>query len=219
MKHFSTFGLNEFVICLGYKGDLIKDFFENYELRTQDFEVNLSDNSRKIFRNSKFAEEWKVVLADTGLNTMTGGRIKRIQKFVSDDLFICTYGDGLSNVNLEELISFHKSHGKIATVTAVQPSTRFGSLKINDLSLVEDFAEKPKATAWVNGGFFVFGKEIFNYLDDECVLEDVPLHRLVNDNQLMAYKHHGFWQPMDTFREAQELNELWEKKAAPWKTW
>jgi glucose-1-phosphate cytidylyltransferase len=219
MKNLSQQDLNKFIICLGYKGDQIKDFFLNYETRVNDITVNLDGS--KVTKHHTFSKEekWEVTLANTGLSTMTGGRIFKIRDYVNKERFLCTYGDGLANIDLKSLINFHKQHGKIATVTSVRPTTRFGSLKIDENKLVRDFSEKPKAEQWVNGGFFIFEPKIFDYLDETCVLEQKPLETLASNGQLMAYQHDSFWQPMDTFREVQELNQLWDSNSAPWKNW
>jgi glucose-1-phosphate cytidylyltransferase len=217
MKNLYTQGIEEFVICLGYKGEQIKNFFQNYALRVADIQIEGDGKFELVGKNS--GEGWKVVLANTGLNTMTGGRINRIQKYVKDEAFLCTYGDGLANINLAELVSTHRKHGKIGTVTAVHPATRFGSLSISENGHVEDFAEKPPSLEWVNGGFFIFEPGIFDYLNDECVLEQEPLQRLARDGQLGSYLHRDFWRPMDTLRESKELNYLYEIGDAPWVNW
>jgi glucose-1-phosphate cytidylyltransferase len=219
MKNLSQHSLKEFVICLGYKGDQIKDFFVNYETRVNDITVSLGKNGVSSHLTASTEEDWKVTLANTGLSTMTGGRIYRIRDYINKETFLCTYGDGLADIDIKSLIEFHKSHGKIATVTTVRPTNRFGALEIDTKSQVKNFAEKPKAEQWINGGFFIFEPKIFDYLDAECVLEQKPLETLALEGQLMAYQHHGFWQPMDTYRETQELNQLWDKSAAPWKNW
>lgn len=219
MKILSTQGINDFVICLGYKGDQIKDYFLNYESRTNDLTVTLGRDGTVVQHTNTISENWNVTLADTGLNTMTGGRINRIKKYVENENFLCTYGDGLADINLKALLDFHEAHGLGATVTAVRPTNRFGSLQINESDLVTEFAEKPKTEKWVNGGFFIFNPMIFDYLDDECVLEKSPLENIAKKGQLKAYKHDGFWQPMDTYRESQDLNALWDENKAPWKNW
>ena len=219
MKTLSTQGINDFVICLGYKGDVIKDYFLNYEARVNDVTVELGSKSLYSQHSISQEDNWVVTLANTGLTTMTGGRIHQIKKYVEQERFICTYGDGLADIDIEKLLEFHKAHGKIATVTAVMPTSRFGSMEISSNDQVTRFAEKPKGTSWVNGGFFVFEPQIFDYLTSDCVLENEPLEKLAGDNQLVAYKHHGFWRPMDTFRESLELNELWDSNKAPWKNW
>jgi glucose-1-phosphate cytidylyltransferase len=219
MKGLATQDLSDFVICLGYKGDQIKDYFSNYDERSNDITVNVGSRKVATHHEPTGEENWKVTLANTGLTTMTGGRINRVRKYLNNETFLCTYGDGLANVDLQSLLEFHKAHGKIATLTAVRPTTRFGALQMDIDGSVIKFAEKPKADQWVNGGFFIFEPQIFDYLDDECVLEREPLENLCNDGQLMAFQHHGFWQPMDTYRESQELNEMWDQGIPPWKTW
>ena len=219
MKLLSQQDLNDFIICLGYKGEQIKDFFLNYSSRVNDITLKLDDDSHDIENYGRHEEKWNVTLANTGQHTMTGGRILKVRKYIKGKRFLCTYGDGLSDINLEKLVKFHTAHGKIATVTAVNPTSRFGALDLGSDNLVYKFAEKPKSQEWINGGFFIFETEIFDYLTDNCVLEGNPMEMLAKDKQLMAYKHEGFWQPMDTYRESQELNELWNNNAAPWKTW
>ena len=219
MKILSTQGINDFVICLGYKGDQIKDYFINYESRSNDLTVTLGQNGAVVQHSNSITENWNITLADTGLNTMTGGRINRIRKYVKNEKFLCTYGDGLANIELKSLLDFHDQHGLGATVTAVRPTNRFGALQIDDENKVTEFAEKPKTDKWVNGGFFIFEPMIFDYLDDECILEKTPLEQIAKNGKLKAYKHEGFWQPMDTYRESQELNDMWAQGLAPWKNW
>lgn len=218
MKYFSAFGHHEFVICAGYKGETIKDYFLNFENRNSDFTVTLGNQSN-VEIHSKESEPWKITVVDTGQETLTGGRIAKVQKYVGDSLFMVTYGDGLSNVDLARLLDFHKSHGKIATVTSVQQPSRFGVVETRDDGLVSKFEEKPHSVDWINGGFFVFNSKIFEYLDPEQMLETSTLQKLVTNRELMAFKHHDFWQPMDTYRESELLNRLWEKNKAPWKIW
>lgn len=219
MKSYSHFGFNDFIVCLGYKGYLIKEYFANYYLHQSDVTIDLKENSMQI-HNTK-AEPWKVTLVDTGLNTMTGGRIKRVQKYIENETFMLTYGDGVGSVDIAELLKFHKEHNKYATVTAVQPSGRFGALSIDDRNNILSFQEKPKGDgAWINGGFFVLEPQIFNYLDgDETVWERHPLEGLAKDGQLVAYKFNGFWKPMDTLRDKMELEDLWRAGNAPWAKW
>jgi len=219
MKNLSIQDITEFVICLGYKGDFIKDYFLNYEARVNDVTVALGSEPILSKHSNSAEENWLVTLANTGLSTMTGGRIHRIKKYVDGERFLCTYGDGLADIDISELLKFHEAHGKIATVTAVMPTSRFGSMEISVNDTVTKFAEKPKGSAWVNGGFFIFEPEIFNYLTPDCILENEPLERLAQEGQLTAFKHHGFWRPMDTFRESTELNQIWENEEAPWKNW
>ncbi|WP_028402614.1 glucose-1-phosphate cytidylyltransferase [Ectobacillus panaciterrae] len=220
MKIYSAYGFNEFIICLGYKGHIIKDFFLNYFLYKSDITVDFSNNNEKIIHNHN-AEPWKVTLAETGIDTMTGGRVKKIKDYVEDTPFMLTYGDGVADVNIHKLLEFHKAHGRLATLTATQPTGRFGVLKLAENQRVESFQEKLKGDGgWVNGGFFVFQPEIFDYLNDEnTVLEKEPLENLAKCNQLMAYKHHAFWYPMDTLRDKKYLEELWKEDKAPWKIW
>lgn len=219
MKIYSAYGYSDFVICLGYKGYMIKEYFVNYYMHMSDLTVDLCDGGVNIHNNH--AEPWKVTLIDTGLNTMTGGRIKRVKDYIGNESFMLTYGDGVSNINIKELINFHQSHGKLATVTAVQPLGRFGSLNIDESNNVNSFMEKPPGDgAWINGGFFVLEPGIFDYIDgDGTVWEREPLERLASEENLYAYKHTGFWKPMDTLRDKRELEELWNKEEAPWKTW
>jgi len=218
MKIYSSYGFNDFIICLGYKGYIIKEYFANYFLHMSDVTIDLKNNQIEV-HNVK-AEPWKVTLVDTGLNTMTGGRIKRIQKYIGNETFMLTYGDGVGNINIEELLNFHKKHGKYATLTAVQPSGRFGALDLNE-NQVKAFKEKPKGDgAWINGGFFVLEPQIFEYIEgDETIWERDPLENLAKDGQLMAYKHTGFWKPMDTLRDKRELEALWQSGNPPWKVW
>lgn len=219
MKIYSAYGFNEFIICLGYKGYVIKEYFYHYFLHMSDLTVNLTDNSINIHDN--YAEPWKITMVDTGLNTLTGGRVKRIQGYVGDEPFMLTYGDGVADIDIKELLGFHYRQNKVATVTAVKPVGRFGSLLINENDQVISFIEKPVGDgAWINGGFFVLNPDFFKYLnDDRTSLEREPLEDLVRAGQLAAYKHCGFWQPMDTLRDRKLLEELWHTGHAPWKVW
>jgi len=216
MKLYSHYGFNDFVICLGYKGYVIKEYFANYFLHSSDIELDLSRNQMSVLGSK--AEPWKVTLIDTGLNTMTGGRIKRIKQYVENDTFLLTYGDGVGDINIKELLDFHKKSGKKATITAVQIAGRFGALNIDLDGGVQSFLEKPRGDgAWINGGFFVLEPDIFNYIeDDSAIWEKDPLEKLAADNQLNAYKHTRFWKCMDTLRDKIELEELWEKGNPPW---
>lgn len=218
MKYYSSFEINEFVICCGYKGYMIKEYFANYFLHSSDVTFDMKNNSMEVHR--KFAEPWKVTLVDTGLETMTGGRLKRVKKFVDDGTFCFTYGDGISNVNILQLIEFHKKNKTLATVTAVQPPGRFGTLNINE-NKIERFQEKPRGDgSWINGGFFVLEPKIFDYINgDSTSWERQPLEKLAGEKQLAAYKHTDFWQPLDTLRDKNHLEELWSSKKAPWKIW
>ncbi|HVM94180.1 MAG TPA: glucose-1-phosphate cytidylyltransferase [Terriglobales bacterium] len=221
MKMYAHYGMREFVLCLGYRGNMIKDYFLNYEAMNNDFRISLGRKSHIEFMGEHQEQDFSVTLADTGLETMTGGRLQRAARYLADEeTFLLTYGDGLSNVNIEKSIAFHKRHGKIATVTAVPPISRFGILEANEQGKVERFAEKPRANGLINAGFFVFNRRIFDYLSGpECILEREPMERLARDEQLMAYRHDGFFFAMDTFREYQHLNELWNSEKTPWKVW
>ena len=217
MKIYEKHKINDFQLALGYKSNFIKDYFTKYYSLNNDFSVNLK--SGNVDYNDKINENWNIDLIDTGLETMTGGRLLRLKESLKDEqTFMLTYGDGVSNIDLTKLLQFHKSHGKIATVTAVRPPVRFGELIIDDNSKVEEFAEKPQAgKGWINGGFFVFNKEIFNYIEnDSIMLEREPLEKLSKTGELMAYKHHDFWQCMDTIREKEILEKLWNSNNAKW---
>lgn len=220
MKIYSSFGYNDFVICCGYKGYLIKEYFANYFLHQADVTIDLQKNSLEVHQSN--AEPWKITLVDTGLNTMTGGRIKRIQKYV-EGTFLLTYGDGIGDINVKELVDFHKKNNKKITVTVVQPSGRFGSIQFDNKEEVKVFAfqEKPKGDgAWINGGFFVCEPDVFEYIDDDkTIWERKPLENLAAMGELVAYRHYGFWRPMDTLREKTELEEMWNAGAAKWKIW
>jgi len=220
MKTYSHYGFNDFVILLGYKGYYIKEYFANYFLHRSDLTINMQTNEIEVHNNS--SEPWKVTLVDTGLDSMTGSRIKKAQKYIGDETFLLTYGDGVSDVDIKESIRFHQSHGKALTTTAIQPEARFGNLDIDDNMSINKFMEKPKTEAgWINGGFFVCEPKIFDYLteDESCILEQEPLQNLALDGEMAAYKHQGFWQPMDTLRDNQKLNALWRDNIAPWKIW
>ena len=220
MKYYSAFGFNEFIICCGYKGFVIKEYFASYYLHNSDVTFDFSSENKMTIHNN-VAEPWKVTLVDTGISTMTGGRIKRIQKFVDDETFLMTYGDGLCNLDIKELVEFHNTHKKTATLTAIQPGGRFGVLNINNKEQISSFDEKKKEDGgWINGGFMVLEPAIFDYLeDDSTVFEKAPLENLSKEGQLMAYKHYGFWQCMDTQRDKQLLESLWDSGKAPWKIW
>ena len=219
MKTYSHYGYNEFVICLGYKGYMIKEYFINYFTHMSDITVDLSSNDIKFHLVN--SEPWKITLVDTGALTMTGGRIKRVQKYLNNEPFFLTYGDGVSNININDLLQEHLKNKKTVTVTSVQASGRFGSLSLNSDNEVLSFVEKPKGDgAWINGGFFVCENNVFNFIDDDdTIWEREPLERLVELNQVIAFKHHGFWKPMDTLRDKFELNESWNRNLAEWKIW
>ena len=219
MKIYSHYGYNEFIVCLGYKGHIIKEYFSNFLLHHADITIDLSNNELEIHQSA--SENWKITLIDTGKDTFTGGRVKRIARYVNNETFMLTYGDGLSNVNIDELVKTHRKHQKLITVTAVQPRGRFGALGIKEDNEVESFFEKPKGDgSWINGGFFVCEPKIFDYIkDDETIWEHEPLENLAKDHQLIAYKHNGFWKPMDTLKDKQDLNEYWNNGNAEWKIW
>lgn len=221
MKMYSHYGFNDFVILLGYKSYVIKEYFANYFLHQSDITIDISNNEVKILNNN--SEPWKITLLDTGLDTMTGGRILRAKHAIGNEPFMLTYGDGVSDVNIGELVAFHKKHGKAITMTSVQPEGRFGTMSIDSENHgVSTFMEKPKGDGnWINGGFFVCEPKVLDYIKegDRTVWERSPLENLAKDGELFAYKHTGFWQPMDTLREKIVLNELWEKGQAKWKTW
>ena len=220
MKSYAHYGHSQFVLCLGYKGNLIKDYFLNYEAMNSDITLTLGQLRAIAYHDHHHEQEFNVTLADTGQNTMTGGRLSRVKRYVKDDHFLLSYGDGLSNVDINKLLEFHHAHGKKATLTTVRPTSRYGVIGLNPSGAVEQFNEKPVLDSWINAGFFVFHRSVFDYLDgDECILERQPLERLAADNQLMAYRHEGFFYAMDTYREYQYLNELWNSGEAPWKVW
>ncbi len=218
MKIYSAHGINEFVICLGYKGYLIKEYFANYYLHMSDVTFDMNNNSMEVHQNT--AEPWKVTLVDTGDNTMTGGRLWRVADYLDQEDFCFTYGDGVADVDIAKLVSFHRKQKTIATVTAVQPPGRFGTLNITG-NKIQEFNEKPKGDgSWINGGFFVLSPQVINYLkDDQTIWEKEPLQRLAREGQLSSYIHRGFWQPMDTLRDKVRLDELWNSGNAPWKIW
>jgi len=221
MKYYASFGHTDFVLCLGYKSHVIKDFFLNYEAHTKDFTIELGRKDALTFHNDHEESDWRVTLADTGLEAMTGARIKRIQKYVGEDDFMLTYGDGVGDIDLNQLRAFHRGHGRTLTVTGVRPPGRFGELVHSD-GVITEFNEKPQATGGrISGGFFIATPKLFDYLSDEegLVFEQQPMRSLVGDQRLMVFEHDGFWQPMDTSREYQLLNSLYEKGGAPWVRW
>ncbi len=220
MKIYSAYGFNEFIICCGYKGQMIKEYFIHYDMYQANSTFSLKEETMLLHENH--TEPWIVTLANTGLSTLTAGRILKIRDYIEDDTFLLTYGDGVSDVNIKELVKFHERHGKTATITTTQPPGRFGALKINkSTNQVDGFKEKAREDqAWVNAGFMVLNRRIFDYLGDGSqMLEDGPLELVARDGELMAYKHEGFWSPMDTLRDKQYLETLWESKKAPWKIW
>ena len=220
MKQYASWGHNEFIVCLGYKGYMIKEYFLNYFYHSSDVTVDLSNNQVEVHQTN--SESIKVTLVDTGLETMTAGRLKRVQRYVGNEEFMLTYGDGVSDVNMEEQLNFHRSHGRLATMSIVQPGSRFGMIDLDENDMVNEFVEKPKEDgAWINAGFFILKPEVFNYLpedSDDIMWERYPLEKITEKNQLAAYKHHGFWKCMDTLRDNQELNQMWENDPK-WKNW
>jgi glucose-1-phosphate cytidylyltransferase len=219
MKIYSHFGVNDFIVCLGYKGFVIKEYFANYALHMSDVTIDMWKRTTEVHRNT--AEDWRISLVDTGDETMTGGRLKRAMQYLGDDETFClTYGDGVADVDVAATIDFHRSHGRQATVTAVRPLSRFGQLEFSG-EQVTAFTEKPvEGGGWINGGFFVLSRNVFDYIDgDATIWEREPLERLASEKQLQAYFHQGFWQPMDTLRDRQHLEELWASRAAPWRVW
>jgi glucose-1-phosphate cytidylyltransferase len=220
MKTYSHYGYNDFVILLGHKGYYIKEYFANYFLHQSDITIDLQNNHMEVHNNT--SEPWKVTLVDTGLDAMTGARIKRAEPYIGNETFLLTYGDGVSDVNIAKTVAFHQQHGKLLTMTAIQPEARFGNLDITSDSSIKTFVEKPRSEGgWVNGGFFVCEPKVLDYLenDDTCIFEQTPLRGLAEDNELMAFKHTGFWQCMDTLRDNQKLNAIWKEQSAPWKVW
>lgn len=220
MKMYSKYGFNDFVVLLGYKGYYIKEYFANYFLHQSDVTIDIKNNKIEVLNNS--SEPWKITLIDTGTNTMTGGRIKRVQNFVGNKPFMLTYGDGVSDIDIGKLVKFHKSHGKLMTMTSAQPDGRFGALDIASDNKVQEFQEKPKGDgSWINAGFFVCEPGVFNYITqgDSTVFEQKPLKNLAKNGEIYTYKHDGFWMPMDTLRDKNVLSEKWDNDDAPWKTW
>lgn len=220
MKTYSAYGFNEFVVLLGYKGYYIKEYFANYFLHQSDVTVNLEDGSMEVLNNS--SEQWKVTLLDTGLHSMTGGRIKRAQRIIGDQPFMLTYGDGVADININELVAFHESHDGSITMTSAQPDGRFGALDIDEMNRVNQFKEKPRGDgSWINAGYFVCESKVFDYIlqGDQTVFEQEPLMNLALDGEVYTYKHDGFWMPMDTLRDKNILNDMWGKDRTPWKVW
>jgi glucose-1-phosphate cytidylyltransferase len=221
MKIYAHYGMNDFILCLGYLGDAIKRYFLEHHWLYSDFTLEMSKaGDYQLRRHGSIGEDWRVTFVETGLDTNTGGRVKRIAPYIGDDETFCvTYGDGLANIDLRALVAFHKTHGRSATLTAVHPRSTFGFLKLDNQSAVSEFEEKPFISDWINGGFFVFDRKIFEYLDDNCVLERAPFERMAQERQLIAYQHAGFWKCMDTYKDNLEFNQLWDQGAAEWKVW
>jgi glucose-1-phosphate cytidylyltransferase len=219
MKYFSSYGIKDFIICLGYRGDVIRDYFLSYQTRNINLSLRLGQEPKTNFLDKHDENDWKVTLIETGKLSSTGSRLKQVQDFIGDRTFMCTYGDGLSSVNLEELVSFHRSHSGIATLSAVHPTSRFGVVDLRDDGKIQEFLEKPIVDDWVNGGYFVLEPSIFDFITDDGPFEETPLKSLAKSNNLFAYRHDGFWQPMDTYREYLELNARWTSNDAPWRRW
>ena len=223
MKIFSTYGIDDFVVCTGYKGEIIKEYFLDYEARNNDFTITLGRSHEIVFHDQHLESDWRVTVADTGPTTQTGGRVARIRRYVEqDDRFIVTYGDGLADVDIGKLLAFHEAHGKQATITTVRPLSRFGLVDLDASAQVQRFREKPQVDDWVSAGFFVFERSVLDVLGQNCddlVLEQEPLAELASGGELVAYQHEGFWQPMDTYRESTMLNDMWSRGNAPWKVW
>lgn len=219
MKLFGHYGHTDFIVCSGYRGEVIKDYFMNYEARTRDFTVHLGSLAATEFHGDHDESAWSVTVVDTGAETMTGGRVKRVEPFAQGERVLVTYGDGLSDVDINELVAFHEAHGRLATVTTVRPLSRFGIMDMADDGRVLNFREKPVSEDYVNAGFFIFEPEVFKYLNSDCVLEREPLEALARDGELYAFRHDGYFQPMDTYREFEMLNNEWASGSAPWKVW
>ncbi len=220
MKIYSAFGFNDFILCLGYKGQAIKEYFMDYlSWRFHDFTLDLNQDQSQIQLMNRNLEKWKITFVDTGLETNTGGRVKRIAQYVNEDSFMVTYGDGVADIDIRALVGYHNSHRKIGTITVVKPELQFGVLDIDNDGQVSRFAEKPVLEQWINGGFFVFRKAFFDYLDDNVVLEQAPLERLAHEGELMAYRHESYWKCMDTYKDTTSLNELWNSGKPAWKIW
>ena len=220
MKTYAHYGFADFICCLGYRGAMIKDYFLSYEAMNSDFTMSLGARQSVEYHDGHNEQEFRVTLAETGLDTMTGGRIKRVERYIQDDCFMLTYGDGVADVDIGALVDFHRAHGRLASVTVTRPISRFGLLELDDSQAVSNFAEKPRVDGWASSGFFVLDRRVIDYLDgDECVFEREPMERLAREGQLMAFRHDGFFYAMDTYREYLHLNELWSSGAAPWKVW
>ena len=220
MKTYSNYGINEFIICAGYKQHVIKEWFADYFLHTSDITFDFTQDDKIIVHNKR-AEQWKVTVVDTGLKTMTGGRLKRIKPYLDNEPFFMTYGDGVADVDIDKLLSFHKEHNKLATMTAIKPNSRFGVLDLTDNNEVTAFREKSDIdSGWINAGFMVLEPKVLDFVKDDTIMfENEPMEKLASDGQLMCYKHNGFWQCMDTLRDKEKLEELWNKNKAPWKVW
>ena len=219
MKIYSHYGFKDFVLCLGYKGEMIKEYFLNFEEMTNDFTLNLRSKKEKVTHHDKaHLEDWNITFADTGLETNTGGRVKGIEHLIDGDEFFLTYGDGLSNVNIMKLLDYHRSKKKVGTLTAIHPTSPFGIIEVSN-GIAKSFKEKPRLEGLINGGFFIFNKKIFDYLEENSVLEEEPLRKLTDERRLAVYEHTDFWQCMDTFKDVERLNKMWREGDTPWKVW
>jgi glucose-1-phosphate cytidylyltransferase len=221
MKSYAQHGFRDFVLCLGYRGNMIKEYFLNYEAMNNDFTICLGQKNCISYHGAHAEQDFNITLADTGIDTMTGARVKRVERYIDEDLFMVTYGDGLSDLNINDLIKFHRQHGRLATITTVRPISRFGILELSEGGQVHNFAEKPRVDGWASAGFFVFNRRVLDYLSVEpgCVLEQEPMEKLASAGELMAYRHDGFFFAMDTYREYLYLNDLWNTHQAPWAVW
>jgi glucose-1-phosphate cytidylyltransferase len=221
MKLYAHYGLDEFVLCLGYRGNMIKEYFLSYEAMNNDFTICLGQSNQIVYHGAHMEQNYRVTLADTGLDAMTGARVKRVQRYLEGDTFMVTYGDGISDLDVKSVLSYHHTHGRLATVTTVRPTSRFGVLELDVEGHVTNFAEKPQLDGWASAGFFVFNRRVLDYLGEEpeCILEREPLQRLASEQQLLAYRHDGFFYAMDTYREYLYLNEMWNSGTAPWAVW
>ncbi|MEG4584052.1 glucose-1-phosphate cytidylyltransferase [Microcoleus sp. MOSTC5] len=220
MKIYAHYGFQNFIVCLGYRGNMIKEYFLNYEAMNNDFTICLGRKNTITYHEEHLEQDFNVTLAETGAASLTGGRVKRIEKYIDRENFMVTYGDGVADVNIDALVDFHKSHGKLATVTTFRPISRFGILDVDSDSRVVQFSEKPQIDGWISVGYMIFNRRVFEYLGgDDCILEQEPMQRLAAEGQLMAYRHEGFFFAMDTYREYKYLNELWDEEKAPWKVW
>jgi len=219
MKGYSYYGFNNFILCLGYKGNAIKEYFLNYEYMNTDFILSTKSKECQKLSSQAATEDWNIIFADTGKDTNTGGRIKRIEKYIDSDIFFATYGDGISDVNIEKLLGFHNKHNRIATITGFHPHLKYGQVKLGKKGDIISFQEKPQLKDLVNGGFFVFQKEFFAYLDEDCVLEREPFEKTVEDKQMALYKHEGFWFAVDTYKDCLEINTMYNNNITPWMIW
>jgi len=219
MKIYSHYGYKDFILCLGYKGDMIKKYFLDYQWMNNDFTLNLGDKKSSLNHHTQTKEDWSITFANTGETTLTGGRIKKIEKYINEDNFMVTYGDGVSNININKLVEFHKKEGKIGTITGVHPSSKYGTVNINQDNIINEFKEKPVLKDIINGGFFVFKKEFFNYIKKDCMLEKEPFEQVIKEKQLALFKHEDFWHCMDTYKDFENLNEMESNGKTPWKIW